>query len=177
MYETQKYKYRPWNINTNSELPSSRLFKSNLYTRESNLIPPDEGWVSCSATLSSQEVPECRFLSNLAASSAAATRVNELVVSGCGVPLANGKYKRTNRTFQGLPRYTKEGQITFTISSVFNDKQQQWKIYQKDSKSLYKCKVSRRVGGKLDGAPLDNSTWRLTNDGIGVLPPPHVRRG
>jgi len=140
------------------------------------LIPPEEGWVSCSATVSSQQVPECRFLSNIAASSATATRVNELVVSGCGVPMANGKYKRTNRMSNGLPRYTKEGQITFTIASVFNDKYQQWKITQKDSKRLYKSKVNRRVGGKLDGAPLDNSEWILTKDGIGVLPPPQVKR-
>jgi len=175
----QKYWYiGHWNRNTNSEMPSSRLFKSNLYTRESRLIPPDEGWVSCSAALSSQQVPKSRFLSAVASSSVAATAVNELVVSGCGLLIANGTYKRTNKLFNGLPRYTKTaGEITFTISSIFDEYSQYWRISQVDTRSIYKCVVKDRVGGKLDGAPLDNSTWYMVSGRGGLQPPPQVKRG
>jgi len=175
----QRYWYiGRWNRSTNSELPSSRLFKSNLYNyrREDRLIPPEDGWVSCSKQRSSQQAPKCHFLSAVASSSAAATAVNELFVSGCGLPMANGTYKRTNRRCNGIPTYTKTaGQITFTISSVFSDKYQQWKIYQNGwSNIIYKGNANHRVDGKLDGAPLDNSTWSVVE---GVRPPPQVKRG
>jgi len=166
--------------NTNNEIPSWRLFKSNLYTRESRLIPPDEGWVSCSSgeTLSFQQVPKSRFLSAIASSSVAATAVNKLVISGCGLLIANGTYKRTNKLFNGLPRYTKTaGEITFTISSIFDEYSQYWRISQVDTRSIYKCVVKDRVGGKLDGAPLDNSTWYMVSGRGGLQPPPQVKRG
>lgn len=176
---TQKYWYiGRWNRILNSELPSSRLFKSNLYTRECILIPPETGWVSCIATLSALKVPTCRFLTNGAASAAAATVVNELVVSGCGVPMANGTYKRAIRVFNGLPMYIKTGQMLFIIVSAFDDKHQRWKISQLgDARSMYKSVTKCRVGGKLDGAPLDNSAWCLTKEGKGVHPPPQVKWG
>jgi len=177
----QRYWYiGRWNRSANSELPSSRLFKSNLYNyrREGRLIPPEDGWVSCSKQRSSQQAPKCHFLSITAASSAAATAVNELVVSGCGLTMANGTYKRATQTCRGLPMYTKTaGQITFTLSSVFNDKYQQWKIYQNGwSNIIYKGDANHRVEGKLDGTPLDNSTWSVIV-GKGVHPPPQVKRG
>jgi len=176
----QRYWYiGRWNRSTNSEFPSSRLFKSNLYNyrRDGRLIPPEDGWASCSKQRSSQQVPKCHFLSKAAASSAADTAVNELIVSGCGLPMANGTYKRTNQRCNGLPKYTKTaGQITFTISSVFNDKYQQWKLYQNGANIIYKSNANHRVEGKLDGAPFDNSTWSV-NEGKGVHPPPQVKRG
>ena len=147
--------------------------------REGRLIPPEDGWVSCSKQHSSQQAPKCHFLSALASSSAAATAVNELVVSGCGLTLANGTYKRTSRRCNGLPTYTKTaGQITFTISSIFNDKYQQWKINQNGwSNIIYKSNSNHRVEGKLDGAPLDNSTWSVILESGGVHPSPQVKRG
>ena len=73
--------------------------------------------------------------------------------------------------------YIKTGQITFTISSVFNDKYQQWMISQHGAKSMYKSEVILRVDEKLDGAPFDNSSWCLVREGEGVRPPPQVKRG
>ena len=146
------------------------------------LITTDVTWeawaVSCSKQHSSQQAPKCHFLSKAAASSAEATAVDELVVTGCGLPMANGTYKRTkNRRCNGLPMYTKTaGQINFTISSVFSVKYQQWKIYQNGwSNIIYKSNANHRVEGKLDGAPFDNSTWSVVLGGIN--PPPQVRRG
>lgn len=176
----QKYWYiGHWNRDTNSEMSSSRLFKSNLYTKESRMSPPDEGWVSCSGeTLSSQQVPKSRFLSAIALSSAAATAVNKLVVSGCGLLIANGTYKRRSKMFNGLPSYTKTaGQITFTISSIFDENCQYWRISQINTRSIYKCVVKDRVDGKLNGAPLDNSTWSMVSGRGGLHPPPQVKRG
>ena len=164
-----------WDKTLNEEIPSSRIYKSNLYIGEG--IPPENGWVSCSQRYASQQVPTCLFLSKAAASSAAATAVNELVVSGCGFSIANGTYKRATQTFKGLPMYKKTaGQITVTISSNFDEKRQNWGIYDHGI-LVYMSEKILRVDGKLQGAPLDNSTWRLTNDVIGVHPPPQVKRG
>ena len=78
----------------------------------------------------------------------------------------------------GLPMYIKTGQIIFVIVSVFDDKHQQWKICQQGgARSIYEGVTKCRVGGKLDGAPLDNSAWSLTKEGKGVHPPPHVKKG
>ena len=133
------------------------------------------GFLQCTIL---SRVPKCKFLSHAAASSAAATAVNELVVIGCGVSMANGTYKRTQKMFNGLPMYTKMGQITFIISSTFDDNIQQWRVQQQNSKKyMYKSENIYRVGGKLDGAPLDNSAWKLVKDGVGVHPPPQVKRG
>jgi len=175
----QKYWYiGQWNINTNSEAsPSFRLYKSNLYTRESKLIPPENGWVSCGAS-TSQRVPKCKFLSHAAASSAAATAVNELVVSGCGVSMANGTYKRAVTTYQGLPMYIKTGQVTFHILCAFNERYQQWKIRRSGARHcIYTCKEICRIGDRLDGAPFDTIHWHLTGKGDGLNPPPQVKRG
>ena len=165
-----------WDKTLNDEI--QRLYKSNLYTRESILIPPENGWVSCNKKRSPlEEVTTCHFLSKAAASSAAATAVNELIVSGCGLPIVNGTYKRANQTFQGLPMYKKTaGQITVTISSSFDEKRQKWEIYEQGAKTTFESIANDRVDGKLDGAPLDNSTWWLTN-GEWVEPPPQVKRG
>jgi len=140
------------------------------------LVPPENGWVSCNKPQRSCQEIQCHFLSKAAASSAAATAVNELVVSGCGMSMVNGTYKRATQTFKGLPIYKKTaGQITVTISSNFDDKGQNWGIYDHGS-PVYMSDKKLRVDGKLDGAPLDNSTW-LVIVGKEVHPPPQVKRG